>query len=116
MSWTLHDKVSIPGIVPGGGSSTARFDLYGPFADLAELASVGCTDPDPCSETVDVVEAGGSGTASTVNGCPVSDTGFYAWKVHYSGNSENTARDTECGSEVTEIKETNTIPIPPPTP
>jgi hypothetical protein len=114
MSWTLHDKVSIPGIVPGGGSSTATFDLYGPFVDLA---SVVCTaDPIPCSETVDVVEAAGEGTASTQDGCPVSDTGFYAWKVHYSGNSKNTARDTECGSEVTEIKETNTIPIPPPTP
>jgi Prealbumin-like fold domain len=115
MSWTLEDKAVLSGLRTGAScdaaSSTVTFTLYGPFAadsfDPSDATNCSGT-PAYTSTAISVAEAASAGV-----GHAVSDVGVYVWKVHYSGDSCNNAQDSACNSEITEVKETNSIPPSP---
>ena len=78
---------------PDAGDSTATFALYS-ADDCAAESLVGEEGP--------VAVTGVS--ASTSAGIAVSETGFYYWRVTYSGDQFNNGFTTDCGTEVTQIQ------------
>ncbi len=117
MSWTLKDKAVITGIHRGDscGNDTAsvtfhlyRYVLNTPDQDLtccdeAEVAIQNSNVP-LVYDSVDQTK----GTASIE--VEVDQTGFYLWRAQYSGDTCNSGSETACGSERTDITESNSIP------
>jgi hypothetical protein len=115
MSWTLEDKAVLSGVRTGpscnAAGATVTFTLYGPFPanSFDPTAADNCTGtPAFTSSAISVADAASAGVSH-----PVSEVGVYVWKVHYSGDFCNSAQDSACNSEITEVKESNSIPPSP---
>jgi hypothetical protein len=107
MSWTLQDSVTF-GIRAGASdasSATIDFKLY---------SAAGCADADQVLPTeggiaVTLNGAGDQASAATATGYDVAP-GTYYWRAFYSGDSNNNAASTACGSEVTTISDDSPTP------
>jgi hypothetical protein len=105
MSWTVQDSATFT-IRPGASdaaSATIDFKLYGDAT---------CDTQIPSTESIGVTlnGAGTEASADTVTGYDVG-VGTYYWRSFYSGDANNNAASTACGSEITTITDTA-----PPTP
>ena len=80
--------------------------MYGPLGpnDLASCDGAPIFTSLQADGALTYDQPGTSGTAST-GGFEVSGPGIYLWRAHYSGDQNNNARDTDCGSEKTEVKD-----------
>jgi hypothetical protein len=98
----------MPGASCNAASATVTFTLYGPFPansfDPSDATNCSGT-PAFTSSAISVAEAESTGVSHAVN-----EVGIYVWKVQYSGDSCNNAQESACNSEITEIRETNSIP------
>jgi hypothetical protein len=109
MKWVLRDDVTVSGLRPGAPDASDAyviFTLYGPFGqnDVASCDGAPIFTSLQADGALAYDQPGTSGTAST-SGFEVTGPGIYLWKAHYSGDQNNNARDTDCGSEKTEIKD-----------
>src|SRR5262249_52016565 len=100
MSWTLQDSVifAIRAGAADASSATIDFKLY---------KAAGCADADQVGTTeggiaVTLNGAGDQASAATTTGYDVGP-GTYYWRAFYSGDANNNAASTACGSEVTTI-------------
>ena len=118
MSWTLEDTTNLT-ILAGapdastGDNNKVRFKLYGPYLpddtkDCDPSKLIFTSDlipvvPDPSDATK--VSASTRAQALGQNDGRVVTPGIYLWTSHYTGDSFNNPADSDCGKEVTEIKD-----------
>jgi hypothetical protein len=97
MSWILQDSAAYTIRSGGTGASSATID-FKLFSDPDCNVQVGTTQTKTVALDVDGVTA----SAATTTGYSVG-VGTYRWRTFYSGDGNNNAASTACGSEVTTI-------------
>lgn len=101
-TWVLHDSAQVTGLRAGGGSASFTFELYTDSLCTAgnEVEVNGTDYKETRSATFNA--AGTTASAATSTGALVSASGYYYWKVVFSGNSYNDG-NSSC-AEVTQIR------------
>jgi len=100
MAQVLHDKLNIHNIRAGGGAVTVTFKLY---SDVNCAVEIGTAAEQTANAGRPVTVVGTEGSASTGAGVLVTTTGSYRWRAFFSGNTNNNAFDTACGSEISGV-------------
>jgi hypothetical protein len=97
MTWILQDAASYTIRPNGSGAAAATID-FKLYSDPNCNTQVGITQ----TKTVDVSVDGTTASAATTTGYTVG-AGTYSWRTFYSGDGNNNAASTACGSEVATI-------------